>query len=93
MAPSRFFFKRSARAIGAAALFSLFACGAVNAGSASYKYDSLGRLSEAAYASGVVIRYSYDSAGNRVTETTAGVRLTLQAQAAIMVIITELLLD
>lgn len=46
--------------------------GALQAGSVSYTYDSLGRLSKATYASGVVITYVYDASGNRTSYTVAG---------------------
>jgi hypothetical protein len=47
--------------------------GPVQAGSVAYSYDSLGRLSKAAYSNGVVITYSYDAAGNRTAQVTTGV--------------------
>lgn len=72
MALSRFYLKRSTKAIGIAAISGFMACGAANAGSVSYKYDSLGRLIQVAYSSGVVINYTYDAAGNRVTEIKTG---------------------
>lgn len=46
--------------------------GALQAGSVAYTYDSLGRLSKATYANGVVITYVYDAAGNRTSYTVAG---------------------
>lgn len=46
--------------------------GALQAGSVSYTYDSLGRLSKATYASGVVITYVYDASGNRTSYTVTG---------------------
>lgn len=46
--------------------------GALHAGSVSYTYDSLGRLSKASYANGVVITYVYDAAGNRTSYTVTG---------------------
>ena len=46
--------------------------GALQAGSVSYTYDSLGRLSKATYANGVVITYVYDASGNRTSYTVAG---------------------
>lgn len=48
----------------------LWACQAV-AGSVSYTYDSLGRLTGANYDNGSSISYSYDSAGNRTIVVTA----------------------
>ena len=43
------------------------------AGSVSYAYDTLGRLTTASYSNGVVITYSYDAAGNRSSQITTGV--------------------
>ncbi len=43
------------------------------AGSAVYRYDSLGRLFKVSYSNGVVITYSYDAAGNRTSHVTTGV--------------------
>lgn len=42
------------------------------AGSASYVYDSLGRLATVTYSNGVVITYVYDAAGNRMSFTVTG---------------------
>ena len=44
----------------------------VSAASIAYTYDSLNRLSQAAYADGTVITYTYDAAGNRLTQATTG---------------------
>lgn len=67
---SRYFYKQSRRLISGV-LLTLFS-GALHAGSVAYTYDSLGRLSKATYANGVVITYVYDAAGNRTSYTVAG---------------------
>lgn len=46
--------------------------GALQAGSVTYTYDSLGRLTQATYSNGVVIVYVYDAAGNRTSYTVTG---------------------
>ena len=38
--------------------------------SATYGYDSLGRVTTMTYANGTTITYSYDAAGNRTSVTT-----------------------
>ncbi|MBN9694429.1 MAG: RHS repeat protein [Zoogloea sp.] len=43
-----------------------------HAGSASYTYDTLGRLTQVSYSNGTVIAYSYDAAGNRSTVVVSG---------------------
>lgn len=55
-----------------AGVFLALLSGASQAGSVSYIYDSLGRLSKATYASGVVITYVYDASGNRTSYTVTG---------------------
>lgn len=42
------------------------------AGSATYTYDALGRLSSVTYGSGVTITYVYDAAGNRTSYVVSG---------------------
>lgn len=42
------------------------------AGSISYSYDRLGRLTQAVYPSGAVIRYNYDANGNRTSYVVTG---------------------
>src|SRR5205085_2896099 len=42
------------------------------AGTISYTYDQLGRLSQVAYPSGTVIRYNYDVLGNRTSYVVTG---------------------
>lgn len=55
--------------VGAAAMVASFAA---VAGSATYTYDNLGRLTRIAYSNGVVITYTYDAAGNRTAVVTTG---------------------
>ena len=43
-----------------------------HAGSATYSYDSLGRLTKVTYSNGVVITYVYDAAGNRTSFIVTG---------------------
>ncbi|MFQ5535572.1 MAG: Ig-like domain-containing protein [Sphingomonadales bacterium] len=51
----------------------LLFCLPVQAGTVTYVYDDLGRLTKATYDDGSVIDYSYDPAGNRTqVATTAG---------------------
>ncbi len=45
----------------------------VFAGSISYTYDALGRVKTATYSNGVVVTYTYDATGNRVSQITTGV--------------------
>lgn len=42
------------------------------AGSATYTYDTLGRVVKVVYSNGVVITYSYDAAGNRTATVVTG---------------------
>jgi YD repeat-containing protein len=42
------------------------------AGSVTYSYDTLGRITQAAYSTGVVIAYVYDAAGNRTSFVISG---------------------
>ena len=51
----------------------LGAASAVHAGSVTYAYDTLGRLTSLTYSNGVVITYTYDAAGNRSSVVTTGV--------------------
>lgn len=44
----------------------------ISAGSITYAYDVLGRLTTATYSTGVVITYSYDASGNRTSVVTTG---------------------
>lgn len=37
----------------------------------SYTYDAIGRVMTAAYDNGLCVAYSYDAAGNRVSQTAA----------------------
>ncbi len=56
-----------------AALFLFLLGGAAafaSGDSATYHYDSFGRLQTVTYPNGTVITYNYDSAGNRTTVVT-----------------------
>jgi YD repeat-containing protein len=57
--------------LSAGLLLAVFA-GVLQAGSVTYTYDSLGRVTKATYANGVVITYVYDAAGNRTSYTVTG---------------------
>ncbi len=64
------------------------------AGSTEYKYDSLGRLTEISYGTGVILKYVYDAAGNRSIEVVTGTgELSPEARVALIAILTQLLLD
>jgi YD repeat-containing protein len=87
---------RRIAAIMATVAMMVFAAATPNhayAGSATYKYDNLGRLTSITYGTGVVITYTYDAAGNRGLEVVTGTgQVDPQAQAAVMAIILQLLL-
>jgi YD repeat-containing protein len=51
---------------------AVISASAAFAGSASYTYDNLGRLTKVTYSNGVVITYTYDAAGNRTSVVTSG---------------------
>lgn len=70
------------RSVGRALLvvFAALGWGAAEAGSATYSYDALGRLTQASYGSGAKVAYVYDAAGNRQTETVSGVVAAAQAK-------------
>lgn len=53
-------------------LACLLLASAAQAGSVSYTYDTLGRLTRAAYSNGTVIVYTYDASGNRTTQVITG---------------------
>ena len=42
------------------------------AGTATYTYDNLGRVTKVTYSNGKSITYTYDAAGNRVKVVSAG---------------------
>lgn len=63
------------------------------AGNATYKYDTLGRLSEIHYGTGVVLKYGYDAAGNRSTELVTGTGVLSPEKRAALIAILVLLLD
>lgn len=44
----------------------------VLAGTISYSYDRLGRLTQAVYPGGAVVRYHYDANGNRTSYVVTG---------------------
>lgn len=52
--------------------FLIFNMSAIYAGSATYTYDNLGRVTKVTYSNGKSVTYSYDAAGNRVTVVSAG---------------------
>src|SRR5688572_8577143 len=93
---SKQFLRRACSACAVATLlaFSALAPLPAQAGSATYKYDNLGRLSEINYGTGVVVKYGYDAAGNRSTEVVTGTGvLSPEAQARLIAILMQLLLD
>ncbi|WGS88638.1 RHS repeat domain-containing protein [Methylomonas sp. UP202] len=55
-----------------AGLFLIGLMGPAWAGSVAYTYDTLGRITQAAYSTGVVIAYYYDAAGNRSSYVISG---------------------
>ena len=71
----------------------LLVCGVARAGLVTYKYDSLGRLSQATFSTGATVNYTYDANGNRQIDSTSGVKLSAPVTAAIIAIITELLIE
>jgi YD repeat-containing protein len=52
------------------------------AGTESYTFDLLNRLTEVDYANGDVVTYSYDANGNRLTQTVNGTTSTATYDAA-----------
>lgn len=53
-----------------ATLMAVLALGALHpayAGQVSYHYDALGRVVRVVYPNGVIVDYTYDAAGNRIT--------------------------
>ena len=53
-------------------IISLLSITTIYAGSATYTYDNLGRVTKVTYSNGKSVTYSYDAAGNRVTVVSAG---------------------
>lgn len=72
MINSRYITNNFTVAVVICAASTIFANSAVHASSVTYKYDSLGRIVEAIYSTGLDIKYSYDPAGNRTTVVTTG---------------------
>ena len=52
--------------------FLIFNMSTAYAGTATYTYDNLGRVTKVTYSNGKSVTYSYDAAGNRVTVVSAG---------------------
>ncbi|ENW93029.1 hypothetical protein F904_02972 [Acinetobacter dispersus] len=53
-------------------IFFILCTPSIYAGSVSYTYDNLGRVTKVTYSNGKSITYSYDAAGNRITVVSAG---------------------
>jgi large repetitive protein len=54
------------------ALLTAFVAGPATAGTTTYTYDVLGRVTSATYANGTTLSYTYDAAGNRTQLVTNG---------------------
>ena len=67
-----FFIRLRIRLLCVAALLFLSPLTGALAGSAIYTYDSLGRIAQVAYSSGLMIVYTYDPAGNRTSVVVQG---------------------
>ena len=52
--------------------FLLLSMSTAYAGTATYTYDNLGRVTKVTYSNGKSITYTYDAAGNRVKVVSAG---------------------
>jgi YD repeat-containing protein len=61
---------RTAFVAAIAAFFLISGTAVAATDSATYTYDSQGRIQTVTYANGTTITYAYDSAGNRTTVTT-----------------------
>lgn len=61
-----------ARSAVLAGLALAVCAGSAVAGSVSYTYDALGRLTQVTYSSGKIITYAYDAAGNRTSVVVSG---------------------
>lgn len=72
----------------------VMAHGVANAGSNTYKYDALGRLTEVITSDGVDTTFTYDAAGNRTVEKTVGSKVAAPSTvAATTTILHQLLLS
>ena len=67
--------------IAIACFFLAFCIVLPNASAMTLNYDSLNRLTSADYGNGFVIRYSYDAAGNRLTQTVSSIATTIVKQS------------
>ena len=67
--------------------------GFAHAAATTFKYDELGRLSEISHDNGIVIKYTYDKAGNRAQEIVVGSTVVSPERKAVAVLIIQLLLD
>lgn len=65
-------YQRSAFVKFVVATIATLAAASAFAGSATYVYDDLGRVTRVTYSNGVVIAYTYDAAGNRTTYVVTG---------------------
>ena len=66
----------------------------VEAATATYSYDALGRLTQVDLSNGVVVKYTYDNAGNRTMELVTGAKaLSVEQKAAVVTLILQLILD
>lgn len=65
-------FKRNSLVKAVVGVVATFATVLAFAGSVTYEYDNLGRVTKATYSNGVVITYTYDAAGNRTQHVVTG---------------------
>ena len=64
---------------GAVLFTSISMC--VNGATTSYTYDSLNRVTKVDYGDGLVMNYTYDAAGNRLTETATAPEMVVEHPA------------
>jgi hypothetical protein len=71
--------RRSLAALAAAAfaVAAPFFASAQAGVTVTYTYDSLGRVTQAAYSNGVNIVYAYDAAGNRTSRRITATKMTV----------------